>query len=127
MSWMDVITGTVMSTGVLAMVVWCGKERSESCRSSEPGKDLPRSLLHIRVEAVPVCVHRHDGGELLHLDMPHRFRNAEFKEIDAVDARDAFRIVLCRAADGIEVDRAVLFEGGKGLRPHASLSYHCAE
>ena len=49
-------------------------------------------------------VHGDDGGEIADVEVPHRFGRPELHQRDAVDAIDAARVELRRAADGIEVD-----------------------
>ena len=47
--------------------------------------------------------------------MPHGFRNAELQEVDAFHVLDAVGIILRRAADGVQVDGAVLLQRRQGL------------
>src|SRR2546426_10358485 len=83
---------------------------------------LPRLLFDVLVQTVSVRVHRDDRGEIFDGQVPHRFRRAELEEGYAVHLRDRARVELRGAADGVEVDSAVLLHRRKRLRPHAALA-----
>src|SRR6185503_9253986 len=60
-------------------------------------------------------------------EMPHRFGRSEVEERDAVDALDRPRVELRGAADGVEIDRAVLLQGRQRFRAHAAFADHRAD
>src|SRR5258705_9858804 len=52
------------------------------------GRELfGRFLLDFPVQAVAVRVHCHNRREILHVQVPHRFRGPEFHQCDAFDPR----------------------------------------
>ena len=55
---------------------------------------------------VAVRVHGDDRREIADVEVPHRLGRAELHQRHAVDALDAARVELRRAADRVQVDRA---------------------
>ena len=80
------------------------------------------SLPNLGMQAVAVRVHRDDASEAFRLQVPHRFRNTELHEVDAIDVLEAFRIILRSAADGIQVNTAMLLQRSQRLRSHAAFA-----
>src|SRR5436853_474852 len=72
-------------------------------------------------------IHGDDGHEVLDPEVPDRLGGAEVHPVDAVDPFDRGGTDLCGAADGVEVDRAVLLASGERLLPHPTLSDHSSE
>ena len=71
-------------------------------------------------------VHRHNGREILELEVPHGLGRAEFEPRHPIHLLDAPGVELCRAPDGVEVHGPVLLEAGQGLGAHAALAHHHA-
>src|SRR5262245_7292795 len=67
-------------------------------------------------------VHGHDGREVCHAEPPHRFGYSEFEQLDVEHFVNAFGVILGCAADGVKVDRAVLFHRGQRLRAHSAFA-----
>ena len=68
-------------------------------------------LLDVLVQTVAVRVHGDNCRKILHGQMPHGFGRAELEERHAVDFLDGPRVELRGAADGVEIDGAVILEG----------------
>ena len=60
--------------------------------------------------------------------MPHSFGGTEFVEqVDSEDFGQAARVVLCGAADGVQVHGAEFLERGEGPLAHAAFAHHPAD
>jgi len=69
-----------------------------------------------------------DGREVLDFEFPDGFGGAEFfEEMDGADFLDAFGEDLGGAADGVEIDAAVLGAGGGGFVAHAAFADDAAQ
>src|SRR6185369_12959870 len=64
---------------------------------------------------------------VLHPEVPDRLGGAEVHPVDAVDAFDRRGADLGGAADGVEIDGAVLLAGGERFLAHAAFSDHAAD
>ena len=86
------------------------RSRSASLTPSSLQLPSPDSCFQILVQAVSVRVHRDDGGEIAHPQVPHGFGRAELGERHAVRALDAACVVLRGSADGVQVNSPGLLE-----------------
>jgi len=56
-----------------------------------------------------MAIHRNYSREILYLQMPDRFRAAKFFKINILNFFNALSIDLCSAANGMQINTAVLF------------------
>ena len=73
-------------------------------------------------------IHGYDGGEVFDFEFPDGFGGAEFfEEVDAADFLDAFGQDLGSAADGVQVNTAVIFAGLDCFFTHAAVADDAAQ
>src|ERR1035438_2347947 len=93
-------------------------------RGAQRFEHSPGGLLHVGWQTVAVRIHGDDGREALHPQMPHGFGDAELQQVDAQHLLHGARVILRRAADGVEVHRAEIPQRGERLGAHAALADH---
>src|SRR4051812_46152714 len=84
------IGGVVATELLLCRRAWKGRERHAGARSRAEALDLRKNRLklaarlvgHLLMQRPAVRVHRHHGGEVLHLHLPHRLRAAELLQVN---------------------------------------------
>src|SRR5690242_4191470 len=79
-------------------------------RMLQRSKSLTSLLFHIRMKTVSMRIHGHNCNEILHTQMPHRFRYTELHQVDTIDLLHRPSIVLRRAPDAVQIDRAALLQ-----------------
>ena len=84
-------------------------------------------ILDISVDTVAMRIHRDDCWEVFHFDMPHRFRDSKLEEVHTLNVNDTLPIVLCSAANRIQVNGAVLFQCAERFCTHPSFSDHSTQ
>ena len=76
------------------------------------------------MQTVAVRIHGHDRHEIVHVEFPHGFGDAEIEQAHAQHLVDGARVILRRAADAVEINRAVFLQRRQGLLAHAALAHH---
>src|SRR5580692_9008670 len=61
------------------------------------GQLIAGGLLDVGMQTVAVGIHSYDGREIVHAQMPHRFRNAKVKKVHSQHLFDRTRVKLRRA------------------------------